>query len=177
MSGPSTVSSGSATSDGDGRTFGYAAGWTPLAIAIVIALVVETAAAHLLVSLVAPPLAFVFSALSIATLLWLVGDAWAAHRQPIVVGPDRVELRIGWRWRAVVPRASIVSVGRPDPRAGASRPRALNLAMDGQPNVEVALAESIRVRSPLGQGRPADRLLIGVDDPASFIAELTPSRA
>jgi hypothetical protein len=163
-----------ATDVGGTRSFGYVAGWLPLVTGIVIALLVETVAVHLLVSQIAGPIAFFLSALSIATAGWLVADAWAARSRPIVVTPTEIRIRVGMRWQVDLPRRLIRSVETPVGRVAVGSRTRLNVAMDGQPNVEIALTEQVMVRGPLGQGRMVNRLAVGVDDPRAFRAAIDP---
>lgn len=150
--------------------FSTAGGWLPILAAIAIILVVETFAVHLIVSLVAPAAAWVFTAISAYSLLWLLADGHAARLRPILVTDTDLIVRIGLRWTVAVPRSLILSVG-PVRRADGTSP-SLVLAMDGQPTAEVLLREPVAVQGPLGIVRRADRLAIAVDDPSSFIVAL-----
>lgn len=153
------------------KAFTTLGGWLPILVAIGIILAIETFAIHLLVSLIAPIAAWVFTALSGYGLLWLVADGQAARLRPILVSDTELFVRIGLRWTVTVPRSLILSVGpagRPIERVG----HRLVLAMDGQATVEVTLREPVTVRGPLGIERRADCLAIGLDDPSAFIAAL-----
>lgn len=48
----------------------------------------------------------------------------------------------------------------------------LALSAKGAPVLELTLAEPVRVAGMLGPGRPTQRLLVSVDDPAAFRAAL-----
>jgi hypothetical protein len=151
-------------------------GWVPLLFAIVLILLVETLAIHLLVSLVAPAVAWIFTALSLYGLLWLVADGQAARLRPILVTDTDLLVRVGLRWTVSVPRSLVRSVGPVGHPITGIGDR-LVMAMDGQPTVEVVVREPVTVHGPLGIERRADCRAIGLDDPRAFIAAMTSDQA
>jgi hypothetical protein len=126
---------------------------------------VETPLVHLaLVAAGAPVAAWILSALSLYGALWLLGDFHALRHGGVFVRGDELELRIGVRWRARIPRASIVAIAR-----GAAPEGARDLSILGA-NVVITLAEPCTLHGLFGIRRAASVLALSLDDPDGFVA-------
>ena len=84
--------------------------YVALMIAVMIVLVVETAAVHLLVRLWSPMVAWILTSISAYTLVWLIGDVHAVGLRPVQVSGRMLYLRIGLRWTMSIPVGSIRAV-------------------------------------------------------------------
>lgn len=157
----------------DARTFTVhrAVGW-PLIIGVLVGLtIVETACMHLvLIAAGHATIAWVASALSLYSALWLVGDALAMRHGGVIVTDDALELRVGVRWRGRIPRAAIVSVER-----ASLPPGALSCAVI-EANVVVRLAEPCTLEKLFGRKRSASVIGLSIDEPDRFVAMLTAAR-
>jgi hypothetical protein len=129
-------------------------------VGVVIALtVIETPLVHLALAGI-PWLAWSTTALQISAIAWLVRDAIALAKGGVWVGDD-VELAIGRRWRATIPRSAIARVER-----GEARHKREDFSIMGA-NVVLVLKEPIKIR-----WRKVDRVALSIDDADAFIASL-----
>jgi len=129
-------------------------------VGVVIALtVIETPLVHLALAGY-PWLAWSTTALQISAIVWLVRDAIALAKGGVWVGDD-VELVIGGRGRATIPRALIERVER-----GEARDKREDFSIMGA-NVVLVLREKVKIR-----WRKVDRVALSIDDADAFIASL-----
>lgn len=148
------------------------AGYGAVLVGVVMLVLVETAAVHALVSAWSQALSWVLTGLGAYSLLWLVGDWRALRARPIVVGPEALELRLGLRWEARIPRACIEHVARL-PRRRRPRPDGVRVvALLGQPNVELRFADPVELVGVYGLRRSTRRLWLRVDEAERFVAAL-----
>ena len=139
-------------------------------------LVVETAALDVWLAKHHPYLAWAILASSLATLAWLVADYRAMGRGAILVGPEQLEIRIGRRFSATVPRDQIVSAIAPTWRQIPTSTRDyLNATKPATPNALLTFRELISVRLPGGFSKRIRRLGLCVDEPERFLAALEPA--
>jgi hypothetical protein len=136
---------------------------------------IETFAVHLLVHPHAPALAWAITASSAATVAWMIADAIALARGGVIVGDDAIELRIGRRWRARIPRAAIDQLERVSGRV-ARAPGLVRAGVLGADLIVHLRAPAI-VGGPLGVSRRASRIALTLDDPDGFVAAVTSSSA
>lgn len=137
--------------------------------ALAILTVAELPALHLLLHASSWKLHAVLVALHVYSLLWILGDLRLLRESGHRVLADRVELRLGFRWRATIDRARIVRVvtlaGAPGPR-----PDTLRLTPREAPNVLVELDAPIALRGPFGRQRTTRRLALRLDDAPRFLS-------
>lgn len=147
-----------------------------------LALLVETVVLHLWLVGRHPVLAWTLTALSAATLLWLAADYRALGRGAVRVSDDALDLRVGRRFAARLPRSDVASAARAGWRdiAAAGTPAAagyMNLMKPATPNVLITLVAPARVRLPGGIRRPVQRLGLHLDEPEAFLSALNGSDA
>jgi hypothetical protein len=133
----------------------------------------EGIAVHFLAEHYAGPLvAWLLTATSVYTLLWLLADYGAMRLRPFRVEEDTLHLSLGLRWAVTIPRDGIAEV-RPLKALPDALPKgSLNLASPGEPQFEITLKEPVRARGLFGRERSVSRLYIAVDAPAEFAAKL-----
>jgi hypothetical protein len=135
----------------------------------------ETVALHLLLGRASPIAAWIATASSIYTLLWLIGDAHALRLGRIRVEPGVVIVEIARRWAVVIPRDAIVAVHRETAAAPGAVDREIESTLDlsiETPTVTLELTAPITARGPFGRTRTGARVALTVDDPAGFAAAL-----
>lgn len=161
--------------DSAGRSFSLhrRGGYPALLGALVMLIVVESFALHLLLWLWSPVAAWGMTFLSGYSLLWLLGDYHAARLNPITVDRERLDVTVGVRWHAVVARPQIRGTTDTPP----SEP-AVRLTLSGRPDFWLVLDEPVSVRGPFGIERRARYLGMGADDAIELRAALDslPSR-
>jgi hypothetical protein len=128
---------------------------------------VETAGLHIILLHLSTTAAWIATALSSYTLLWLVGDAQAVRLHPILVDDTGISVSQGIRWRTEVPFA-ILGAALP---VDAAPEGALRMGHLGA-NVLLRLDRPVWVRGPFGMRRESDRLALMVDGRERFLAEV-----
>lgn len=139
--------------------------------ALVALVVVETGGVHLVISIWSQTGAWIFTAISAYTILWLVGHFHAARLQPIIVDDRFMYLRTGLIWRAELPLSNIVEVRkrlRSDPEGDGY----VNVTMMGSPDIAVVLKEAIEIEGLFARKREAKVVGIGLDEPERFLGDL-----
>jgi hypothetical protein len=143
---------------------------------LAIAVVFEAFPVHLLLRHWSPLAAWICTGLDAYGLLWLVAMARAANLRPILVGADRILVRIGLIWEAEFTRQSIASCrrisGAPPPRKSNGYLRA---AVLNDPEWLIQFREPVMVQGLFGTRRAITRIGLAVDDPAAFAAAMQKS--
>jgi hypothetical protein len=142
--------------------------------ALALASVAEAAGAHLLLAHWSPGAAWIATGLSAYALVWLVGDLRALALRPVLLEDGLLRVRIGLRWRADVPLASIRAIcAGPDPLRHRSCAVASPL---GGPNLYLHLDGPAVLEGPLGLRRRGESLGLRLDDPAALRRAITARR-
>jgi len=131
-------------------------------------LLVETLGLHVILSHVSVVAAWIVTALSIYSLVWIVGDTQAVRLHPLRLTPDGLVIVQGLRWRTEVPW-QILDAAEPIDAAPAGVRR---LGPIGA-NVLLRLRAPVDLRGPFGLHRRADRLALTVDGRESFLAAVS----
>jgi hypothetical protein len=129
---------------------------------------------HALVAHHDETLAWVLTALSAYTLLWIAGLARALRLRPVTLGPDAVRVRVGMIWDVTVRYAAIAAVDAA-PRAPIDRetPGYLHAAFAGTPQTVLTLNAPVDAIGIYGiRKRGIERIGVYVDDPMAFRAAL-----
>jgi len=130
---------------------------------------IETPIAHLLVARWSAAAAAGLTVLSVYSLIWLFGDYRAMRWRPILLGPARLAIRVGLRYRVDVPLEDVAEIAVASWKDAARRaPELLNTAGPASPNVVVTLVSPVRVISSFGITRVAQRIGLLVRDPREF---------
>jgi hypothetical protein len=90
----------------------------PLTGALCGVIAVETAALHLLLWTWHPWLAWTLTALSLWTIVWLIGDYRAIGARPVVLEADALLVRLGRRFHAGGPAAGSAGGASAQPTIG-----------------------------------------------------------
>jgi hypothetical protein len=151
------------------------AGWVAIDAALAISVVAEALAAHWLLHGFWRGLA---AALHGYCLLWILGDLQALRLRTSTVEGGALQLRLGLRWSAKLPLASIAAIERPNGAVAAARrdladrKRIFHAGVLGSPNLILRFAQQQTLRGPLGLTRRCDALALLVDDPEGLAAAL-----
>jgi hypothetical protein len=144
-------------------------GYPALLGALMMAVIAETVAVHLVVSRWSGTAAWILAGLSVYSGVWLLGDLLAARHNPTVVTDDDLHLRLGLRWKADVPRSRIRAITEVEPE-GEDGSSPVNVAFWGDPDLWVEFTEPVVLDGPYGIRRATRWIGVGVDDPAAFRA-------
>lgn len=145
-----------------------------LMFALALATVMEGAVVHVFVASVDPTVAWVLTALSAYTLLWIAGFARALRLHPVTLGADALRVRVGMIWDVTIPCSAVAAVDAA-PLAPIDRdtPRYLHAAFAGTPQTVLTLNAPVDAIGLYGwRKRGIERIGVYVDDPAGFRAAL-----
>ena len=147
-----------------------------LLIGIGMALAVETVALHLFItSRWGPVPAWLLTATSLYSLLWLVGDFRARALRPTYVTDEAVVIRNGMRADAVIPRARVATVERVTWRTlPAKGPDYLDVTRPAEPNVVLHLREPAEAALLFGRRRRVSRIGLCAEHPDDALRALSP---
>lgn len=142
-------------------------GYPAIVGALLLLIVVESAAVHLLLALWNPTVAWVVTGTSLYSGLWIVGDFHAARLNPIVANLRGLDVVVGIRWQLAVSWDNIAAVSdsRPDPRA-------LRLSLWGPPDFWIELHRPVVAYGLLGSTRTVRHVGIAVDRPSELFQAL-----
>ena len=111
-------------------------------------------------------------ALHAYSMLWLLGDLQALRLRPSTIEGRALHLRIGLRWEARLPLASLTFAGAPGQDNDPSGPLPLRVAVIGQPNLLLRFSEPQTLRKIFGIEKRAAAIALLVDDPDGLLAAL-----
>ncbi len=159
------------TSRQDVSVYSYHRKSSYLLWALVALVGVETGGVHLVISIWTQTGAWIFTAISAYTILWLVGHFHATRLQPVVVDDRYLHLRTGLIWRSQMSLSNIVEV-RKRMQGDAELDGYVNVAMMGSPDIVVVLKEVVEIESLFARKREATLVGIGVDEPGKLLEDL-----
>ena len=151
----------------------------PLTGALCAVIAVETAALHLLLWARHPWIAWTLTALSLWTVVWLIGDYRAIGARPVVLEPDALLVRLGRRFQARVPLGEIAKVEIPNWRDVPAKgsPGYLKLSGPGSPNVLLTFVRPVEFTGPAGIRKSFTRVGLRLDQPAELLRALEAARS
>ena len=142
-------------------------------LAWIMLMVIDIPLAHLLLHFMwSPTAAWVATALTIWGLVYMLADYRATQVRPVSLGADALHIRCGaLASDASIPYALIEAVERvPHPERRLKEKRYFR--HQGDMNVEIRLREGAALPTLFSGDQAATHAVIGVDDPAKFVAEL-----
>ncbi len=119
----------------------YFALWFMLTMGII----VEGFSLHIFIGKYSNAAAWVFTAIGIYSLLFIIADFSAMVRRPIVITKDLLYLRCGLRWRAVIPFEKIELI-QPVKNFKDDSKEYVNISSAKQPNAILVLKEPLEVK-------------------------------
>lgn len=149
------------------RKSGYAA----ILGVIVLVLITETLALHLLLQQWSGLAAWILTSLGMYGLIWMLGDYHAMRLHPIVLSDNTLFLRTGLRWRIDLLRDNIAAIEKFHAREQRGK-EYLSLAIFGAPHWVIICKQPVLVRGLFGIKRVVSRIGLTVDDERSFIESL-----
>ncbi len=146
-------------------------GYTTITCVVALILLVETTALHILLQRWSALAAWIFTGLSLYSLLWLIGDYHAIRLHPLVLDETHLHLRIGMRWRATIPLSGIAEIQNLS-RREKSVDDYVSVALFGSPRLVMALRQPITIKGLFGIQKETWRLALTIDDEKRFRQEL-----
>ena len=129
-------------------------------VALLLILVVEGVAVHLMLDRWSSGMAWIVSLLTLYSALWLVADYRATLLRPLVVDDEGLHIRAGLRWDGRVPHA-LVARATLQAQEGEGM---LALAFLVRPNVWISFVDPVVLQGPYGLNRTATGISLYVDD-------------
>jgi hypothetical protein len=148
--------------------------WRAIVSALVLLVLCEGLATHLLLQLWSPLAAWIATASHAYAVWWLLGDYQLVRLNPVRLTATDLRIELGLRGRVTIPRDSITQVRSYDPGCHSTRPA---LTLHGAPDTLLELHREIWITR--GLHREATRS-VALRLPAELAAELTvaaPSQA
>jgi hypothetical protein len=153
--------------DAPEHAFSYHRAIAPMLWAFVALASIELVVVHLLLAHWSRTAALILSALSLATIVWLVGVIRGFRRLPVLLTPDALVMRVGALKGAAVPLGDVAGLRASWDAEWLRRRDVLNLALIAYPNVVVELRRPV----PIGK-RAVTAIAHRLDDPLAFAAAL-----
>ena len=148
-------------------------GWGTVVVCIIVLIAFESVGLHLLVQHWSVKWAWIFTALDVYTVLWLIGDYHALRLRPTLIREDEIELRHGVRLNATIARSNIAAVEAITSEAQWKRKGVAKVALLDEPKYLVRLHEPVIAEALAGIKRKIDAIAILPDDAAAFERALT----
>ncbi len=153
-------------------TYHRKSGYGAIVFAILVMMAAEGIPVHILVLRWSAVTAWILTILTAYGMVWFIGDWRAARLRPILLDADELQLRVGLRWTATIPRDQIAAIHRKRPSG--SEPY-LRASLPGTTPLWIELTEPITANGPYGIKKRARWISLNVDDPERFhqaLAEL-----
>ncbi len=148
--------------------FAYDRALAPLMWAFACIVTVELFVTHLLVSVLWSHLAaWILSAISLVTLVWVILFTRSLKRLPVLVDDEGVTMRLGSLKPVRIPAGHIAGLRTAWPREELQQRGVLNFASINYPNVMLDLDPPLP-----GRRRPIKAVAHRLDDPAGFAAAI-----
>lgn len=128
------------------------------------AVLVETAVVHMLVSQWISWVAWILTASGVYSVVWLLRDFNAARLNPSLITESGLELRTGLRWRADIAWTEALGTHDEPP----AEEEGVSMTLFGQPDFWLECKRTIVVRGPFGIERNVRFIGLGVDDSGGF---------
>ncbi len=149
------------------RKSGYAA----ILGVIIMVLITETLALHLLLQQWSALAAWIFTGLSVYGLFWMLGDYQAMRLHPIILGQEFLFIRTGMRRRATLPLVDIAAIEKFNSREKRAKDY-LGLSVFGDPRLVIHCKHPVVVLGLFGIKREVSRIGLAVDDEKRFVEAL-----
>ena len=135
-------------------------GHAGMVFALLLVMAAEGIGAHLLLTLWSPIAAWIVTAGTAYTALWLIADYRATVLRPILVSEDALHLRAGFRCNLRLSRKDVAAITRRKPDFGK---HSRNLTFLGTPTRWLTLKEPLAAQGPYGLKRTVRAVGIAPD--------------
>ena len=161
-----------AAKKGEEFTYHKKSGYGEFVIAIIFASGVEIFLLHYFLYSWNYTISVILVIVSIYSMFFLISDVAASIKRPLVIYDNNLYIRIGLRWRVMVPLCLIKDVNKVNFNYVKSK-QTLRAALLKQVNVEVILNDYVIVKGMYGLSKKVNKIYLYLDKPADFISSLT----
>ena len=144
---------------------GYLAVWCILLVAIL----VEVVAFHLLLMRWSHIAANIVTALTAYSIIFFIADLSAIIKRKVQINNDVIILRTGLRWRAITTKNNILSAIKPSGDCYDAETFVKGAVLKSGSNLLITFKEPVIVDKLYGAGKGYKSILMSVDDVKSFI--------
>lgn len=149
-------------------------GWGAIVAALMLVIVAESLAAHLLIQMWSVRAAWIMTALDLYAILWLLGDYNALRLRPSYASDGVLHVRYGLRWNVTVVLDDIASIEPVREEGEWKRRGVLKVAMLDAPRFLVRLRTPVVAHGLAGIRKTVDAIAIAPDDDAAFASAVRP---
>jgi len=153
-------------------TYHKKSGYIEFTIAIIIASGIETFLIHYFLSSWSYSAALIFTTISVYSIFFLIADASASVKRPLIIYGNVLYLRTGLRWRTIVPLNLITDVRQINGNYVRSK-ETLRASLLKQVNMEMTLNNYVDVKGMYGLSKRVNKIYLYLDKPTDFISSLT----
>ena len=108
--------------------------------------------------------AWILTGLSLYAWVWIIGDFHALRHRPVRISERTLHLRLGLRWTASIPLASILAVRAPTDNEKPGGKEHLQALLIGAPNRRLELSEPVTAIGLYGFTRRVTTIDLQIDD-------------
>ena len=167
----------SAPGDGTGFSYHLKCGYGAVVGVFVFLILLETSLVHLLLAPRLAVAAWTLNLLGLYGAVFLLADFNAARLRPVRIADDRLEIRVGLRWRGAIRLRDIEAVELPIAAASARKKDDFKAVLLGDPNLGIRLRRDATATGLYGLSRTFRRVLLAVDDPRGLARAIEDGRA
>lgn len=149
-----------------------ASGYGMLTTLLLCAICFESIPAHLLLQQWSSAAAWIWTAVDIVSLIWVIGLRRSIQLLPSTIDGNRVLIRAGLLWRIQLDGSNVKAVGRLSATAGDLPAGCLRLTALNDPQLLIDLHEPVEAHGPLGRVRVVRQIALAVDDDVVFLRAL-----
>ncbi|HLJ49337.1 MAG TPA: hypothetical protein VKU01_25160 [Bryobacteraceae bacterium] len=150
-------------------SYGEASGFGMFILIIGAGIFFESVPVHLILHRWSAVAAWIMTALDVYGLIWLVAIGRALRLRPILVGEDRVLIRVGLIWEVEFRRDQVAHCHRvAGPPPNRREPGYLSAVVLNEPQWLIELKEPVTAHGLLGRRREVTRIGLAVDESPGF---------
>lgn len=146
------------------KDFGYIAIWSILLVAVM----VETFAFHLLLLKWSHTAAMIVTGLTLYGVIFLVADLSAVIKRKVEINQTTLLLRTGLRWRAIVDRTNISAVSKISNDYDSNDACLKGGILKSSGNLLISFKAPVQIDKLYGKSKMVNSILMNIDDYESF---------
>ena len=139
-------------------------GWGTVVACILVLIAAEGIGMHLLLGIWSKTAAWIWTALDLWAVAWLLGDYQALRLRPSFIDGDALHIRYGVRWNVTVPLASISSVEEVHDESAWKRRDVLKVAILEEPRWLIRFDEPVIAQGLAGFTKEIRAIALLPDD-------------
>jgi hypothetical protein len=139
-------------------------GWSTVLACIIVLVVAESIGMHLLLAMWSPVAAWLWTAMDVWAIVWLIGDYHALRLRRSWVDGEALHLNYGMRWSVSIPLEAITSIEEVRAESEWKRKDVLKVAMLEEPRWLIAFDQPFAARGMAGLRKEIRGIALLPDD-------------